>query len=81
MNKVYRQWLHPSAHSNNKSFVIAELAGSNAQYESHSLTLGDCYKHVSLEFDSGPKYKKKALAKLAKVYKALDLIQEALENE
>ncbi len=81
MNKVYRQWLQPTSHYNNKSFVLAELAPHNTEHETHSLTLGDCYKHISLDFDAGPKDKKKSLAKLAKIYKALDLIHEELQHE
>lgn len=78
---VYRKWLEPITHMNNKSFVLAELAETNASYDTHSLTLGDCYKHITLEFDADKKNRKKALAKLTKIQDALNILWGALENE
>ena len=72
----YRQWLHPSTHYNCKSFVLVQLSETHSRHDPHSLTLGDCEKHISFEFESSKRGRARALAKLAKVQKALDIIKE-----
>jgi hypothetical protein len=73
---VYRQWLNPISSGDIKSFVIADV--DHGDYEDHELTIGDCYKSITLTFSNHRKNKGKMLAKLEKIRTAIDKIEEAL---
>jgi hypothetical protein len=72
----YRTWLHPANHYNSKSFVLVEFSDTHGRHDPHQFIIGDCDKHIGLEFEASKRGKAKALAKLAKVQKALDLIKQ-----
>jgi hypothetical protein len=80
--KTTRQWLNPSSASNGvQSFVIAAIEDGRGDYDEHQLTIQDCRHFITLDFPAGKKYRSKTKAKLNRLYAALDLIAEALEDD
>lgn len=73
---VMRFWLHPETHSSNRSFIVAEC--TNEKWDNPNLTIGDCYKNITLEFSSK---KGAALAKIAKIRRALDFLEERINDQ
>ncbi len=81
-SKVTRAWLNPANTSNgNFSFVLVDITAGRDNYDDHQLVIQDCRGHITLDFPAGKKNRKKALAKLGKLYDALNLIEEALEDD
>ena len=76
--KTYRQWLESADADNNRSFVIAERP-DYVFNNTYSLVIGACHKTITLEFNAEKAQKRRSLAKLAKLEKALQLIREGLE--
>jgi hypothetical protein len=80
--KTTRQWLNPPSASNGVfSFVITSIESGRGDYEEHQLTIQDCRHYITLDFPAGKKYRTKTKAKLNRLYAALDLIAEALEDD
>ena len=80
-SKVTRAWLNPANCGNGRfSFVLVEVTEGRDSYDDHQLVIQDCRGNITLDFPAGKKGRKKALTKLGKLYDALNLIEEALED-
>jgi hypothetical protein len=78
MSKIHRQWLTPTGMDSDQSFVVITIGEEGNRYDSHDMTLGDCYKNVTFSFSTNPRKRKAMLRKLGKLHDALDIIGEAL---
>lgn len=80
-SKTTRAWLNPtSANTGACSFVLTDIDDSRGEWGEHNLTIHDCNRQITLDFPADKKGRKKALTKLGKLYDALNLIEEALED-
>lgn len=78
---IHRQWLQPK-NTGVDSYVKVTIGEDNNPF--HSLTIADCNRSVTLEFNINKSWgltKKQAITKLNKIRKALDLIEEAINRK
>ena len=81
-SKTTRTWLNPPSASNGMcSFVITDVDDTHGEWSEHNLIIHDCNRQITLDFPADKKSRKKSLAKLGKLYDALNLIEEALEDD